>query len=155
MTWLLRLKYKGKKKDCIERGREKEAGPFSTTKALMTHEMLASVYKGFSLCFHMYVCNVRTSVCRSELSDTVLSNSLHYFLRQCLSMNLCFTNFTRQNDQQDPETLLSLPLHHWDYKCTLTHLDIYVCFGDLNAVSCACLVNTLLGRPSPSPLDEF
>lgn len=61
------INYKGKKKDCIERGKEKEVGPFSTTKALTTQEMLASVYKGYSLCFHMYVCNVRTSVCWSEL----------------------------------------------------------------------------------------
>lgn len=71
------IKYKGKKKDCTERGKEKEVGPFSTTKALMTQEMLASVYKGFSLCFHVYVCNVRTSVCVGQNCQISFSVTLY------------------------------------------------------------------------------
>lgn len=71
------IKYKGKKKDCIERGKEKEVGPFSTTEALMTHEMLASAYKGFSLCFHMYVCNVHTSVCVGQSCQISSSVTLY------------------------------------------------------------------------------
>lgn len=71
------IKYKGKKKDCIERGKEKEVGPFSTTKVLMTQEMLDSDYKGFSLCFHMYVCSVRTSVCVGQNCQILSSVTLY------------------------------------------------------------------------------
>lgn len=56
------IKYEGKKKDCIERGKAKEVGP-SLLKALVACEMLASIHEGFSLCVDMYVCNICTSVC--------------------------------------------------------------------------------------------
>lgn len=86
----------------------------------MTCKVLTSIDEAFSLCVHVCMCNICTWVCVEARRCYWISSSVAlYFLRQCLPVGLEFSSFARLDGQQDSETFLSLPLHHWVFMWVL------------------------------------
>lgn len=74
-------------------------------------------------CMCMYLCRCVCTYMKEPGKQCPVSSSiaLHFFLKQCLSMNLKFIHQGRVAGQQAPWIFLPLPPQHWDNRHTRYH----------------------------------